>query len=53
MDHLKKVRTSSKNKVLKKDREYFEVAHTSNQGKEKAVLAWKDDGSREKERSFC
>ena len=45
MDHLKKVPVSSNKKVLKKDGENFEVRHTSNQGKEKAVVAWKDNGA--------
>ena len=31
--------------VLKKNRGYFEVVHTSNYGKEKAVVAWKDNGA--------
>ena len=30
---------------MKKDRGYFEVAHTSNQGKEKTVVAWNDNGA--------
>ena len=41
---IKEVPISSKKDVLKKDREYFEVAHTSNQGTEKAVVVWKDNG---------
>ena len=42
-DRLKEVPISRKKEVMKKDREYFEVVHTSNQGKEKAVVAWKDN----------
>ena len=44
-DRLKEVPISSKEEVLKKDRGYFEVVHMSNQGKEKAVVAWKDNGA--------
>ena len=44
-DRMKKVPISSNKDVLKKDRGYFEVAHTSNQGKEKAVVVWKDNGA--------
>ena len=44
VDRMKEVPISSKKDVLKKDRRYFEVAHTSNQGKEKTVVVWKDSG---------
>ena len=44
-DRMKKVPISSNKDVLKKDRGYFEVAHTSNQGKEKAVVVWTDNGA--------
>ena len=40
---MKEIPISSKKDVLKKDRGYFEVAHTSNQGKEKAAVVWKDN----------
>ena len=42
---MKEVPISSKKGVLKKDKGYFEVAHTSNQSKEKAVVVWKDNGA--------
>ena len=42
---MNEVLISSKKEVLKKDRRYFEVAHTSNKGKEKAVVVWKDNGA--------
>ena len=42
---MKKVPISSKKDILKKDRGYFQVAHTSNQGKEKAFVVWKDNGA--------
>ena len=44
-DRLKEVPTSRKKEVLKKNRGYLEVALMSNQGKEKAVVAWKDNGA--------
>ena len=44
-DSLKKVPISGNKKVLKKDRGYAEVVHTSNKGKEKAVVVWKDNGA--------
>ena len=40
---MKEVPISSKKDVLKKDRGHFQVAHTSNQGKGKAVVVWKDN----------
>ena len=44
-DHMKEIPISSKKDVLKKDKGYLEVAHMSNQGKEKAVVVWKDNGA--------
>ena len=44
-DHMKEIPISSKKDVLKKGKGYFEVAHMSNQGKEKAVVVWKDNGA--------
>ena len=44
-DRMKEVLISSKKDVLKKDRGYFEVPYTSNQGKEKAVVVWQDNGA--------
>ena len=44
-NRMKEVPISSKKDVLRKAREYFEVAHTSNQGAEKAVVVWKDNGA--------
>ena len=40
---MKEVPISSKKDVLKKDRGHFQVAHTSNQGKGKTVVVWKDN----------
>ena len=42
---MKEVPISRKKEVLKKNRGYLEVALMSNQGKEKAVVAWKDNGT--------
>ena len=44
-DRLKQVPISRKKEVLKKNRGYFQVVLMSNQGKEKAILAWKDNGA--------
>ena len=44
-NRMKEGLISIKKDVLKKDRGYFDVAHTSNQGKEKAVVVWKDNGA--------
>ena len=44
-DRLKEVSISSYKKVLKKNRGYFEVVHISNQGKEKVVVDWEDNGA--------
>ena len=40
---MKEVSILSKKGVLKNDTGYFEVAHMSNQGKEKDVVIWKDN----------
>ena len=42
---MKEVPISDKKEVLKKDRGYAEVVHTSNKCKEKAVVVWKDNGA--------
>ena len=42
-DRLKIVLISSRKEVLEKDRGYFEVIHRSSQGKEKAVVDWKNN----------
>ena len=42
---MEQVPISSKKDVLKKDRGYFDVVYTSNQGKEKAAVVWKDNGA--------
>ena len=44
-NRMKEGLISIKKDVLKKDRGYFDAAHTSNQGKEKAVVVWKDNGA--------
>ena len=42
---MKEVPISCKKDVLKMDAWYFEVAHTSSQGKEKVFVVWKDNGA--------
>lgn len=44
-DRLKEFLISSKKEVFKNDKGYSEVVHTSNQDKEKAVVALKDNGA--------